>query len=93
MKLKRNNKSMVQLKKELEYNWKRNSEGYLMELDTFLEQIKNITEDELRRDILMTMLRCDEELTKLAEKLFFEYYTRGYRDGKKNNSRVIYRNN
>ena len=74
-------------------SWKSESENYLEELEIFLDKIENIEDKNLRREILTTALRIDNELTILSEKLFKKYYAKGYEDGKKNISRIIYRNN
>jgi len=64
-------------------NWKSQSKEYLKELDSYIYKVKNIKDEGLKRDVLMNMLRCDNELTLLAEKLFCEQYAKGYADGKK----------
>ena len=71
-------------KKKIENeNWKANSQKYLKELQTFLDKAENIQNEELRKEIIFQMLKCDNELTILAEKLFKEYYLEGKNDAKK----------
>jgi len=93
MNIKRNTKNTINEELQESKHWKSNSKGYLEEIENFLEKIKAIEEKGLRRDILMTMLRADNELTKLSEELFEVYYQKGYEDGEKDNSRDVYRNN
>lgn len=68
----RNNKNM-----EIKENWKRQSQDYLREVQTFLDKAENIENEELRKEILIQMLKCDKELTKIAEEKFREYYEQG----------------
>lgn len=63
----RNNKDM-----ETDREWKK-SEAYLNALQKFLDKADNIENKELREEIIIQMLKCDEELTKLAERKFKEY--------------------
>jgi len=78
----RDNKNMSELKGIENSKWKGESAGYLKELEGFLDRIKKIKEEKIRRDILMSMLKTDNELALLAEKLFQEYYSKGYAAGK-----------
>ena len=91
MEAERNNKSIMKVRRIKKNNWKKESADYLGELEHFLDVVTNVKEEGLRRDILMTMLRADNELTISAEKLFEQYYAKGYEDGKKDNSRSICR--
>lgn len=68
----RNNKTM-----EKENDWKKSSKTYLIELQKFLDKADNIENEELKKDIIIQMLKCDKELTKLAETKFEEYYEQG----------------
>ena len=54
-------------------NWKANGQKYLKELQAFLDKVENIENEELRKDILFQMLKCDKELTALAEEMFEKY--------------------
>ena len=56
-------------------NWKANSQKYLKELQAFLDKAENIENEELRKEIIFQMLKCDKELTILAEEMFniFKY--------------------
>lgn len=60
--------------KEMEKtNWKAKGQKYLKELQAFLDKAENIENEELRKDIIFQMLKCDNELTLLAEKNLEEY--------------------
>ena len=48
-------------------------------MQIFLDKMENIKDETLRKEIIIQMLKCDEELTKLAEKKFEEYYEQGKR--------------
>lgn len=72
MRTKRNNINM-----ETDRDWKQKSKSYLKEVQRFLDIADNIENEDLRRDVIMQMLKCDEELTKLAEEKFQEYYEQG----------------
>lgn len=63
-------KDMKELKDK---NWKSNSQKYLKELQAFLDKAENIENEELRKDIIFQMLKCDNELTILAEEMFNKY--------------------
>lgn len=62
---------------EIEKDWKSKNKKYLMELQKFLDKAENIENKELRNEIIIQMLKCDEELTKIAEEKFKEYYEQG----------------
>lgn len=62
---------------KIEKNWKQESKSYLLEMQNFLDKMENIKDEILRKEIIIQMLKCDEELTKLAEKKFYEYYEQG----------------
>ena len=64
---------------KIEKNWKIQSKEYLTELQKFLDKVENIENEDLRKEIIIQMLRCDEELTKIAEEKFEEYYEQGKR--------------
>lgn len=63
----RENKNMENVENR---NWKANGQKYLKELQAFLDKAENIENEELRKDIIFQMLRCDNELTLLAEYMF-----------------------
>ncbi len=65
------------MKKIENENWKANSQKYLKELQTFLDKAENIQNEELRKEIIFQMLKCDNELTILAEEMFNKYYVKG----------------
>ena len=54
---------------EIDKKWKTESEAYLNAIQKFLDKAENIENEELREEIIIQMLKCDEELTKLAEKI------------------------
>ncbi len=62
---------------ETKKDWKKESKLYLIELQRFLDKVDNIENEELKKDIIIQMLKCDKELTKLAETKFEEYYKQG----------------
>ena len=64
-------------------NWKNRSKKYLLELECFLDKAQSIKDDALRKEIIIQMLKCDKELTNLAEKIFMEKYNSGLEEGKK----------
>ena len=56
--------------KNLEYkNWKANGQKYLKELQLFLDKAESIENEEIRKEIIFQMLKCDNELTILAEEM------------------------
>lgn len=69
---KRNNINM-----KIDKEWKKESKEYLKEIQKFLDKADNIENQELKNEIIIQMLKCDDELTKLAEKKFKEYYEQG----------------
>lgn len=68
-------KSMKKIEKLENKNWKADSPKYLKELQAFLDKAENIQNEELRKEIIFQMLKCDNELTILAEEKFREYYS------------------
>lgn len=56
--------------KEKNEDWKSKGKKYLKELQAFLDKAENIESEELRKDIIFQMLKCDNELTMLAEEEF-----------------------
>ena len=70
MKISKNN-IMKKIENE---NWKQSSPKYLKELQMFLDKAENIQSEELRKEIIFQMLKCDNELTCLAEEMFAKYY-------------------
>jgi len=65
------------MKRNENENWKSSSSKYLKELQTFLDKAENIQDEELRKEIVFQMLKCDKELTILAEEKFNQYYLKG----------------
>lgn len=65
------------MKKIKNKNWKANSQKYLKELQAFLDKAENIQDEELRKEIIFQMLKCDNELTILAEEMFNMYHMKG----------------
>lgn len=65
---KRNNINM-----KIDTNWKKQSKEYLKELQLFLDKADNIKPEELKQEIIIQMLKCDEALTKHAEAEFEKY--------------------
>lgn len=54
-------------------NWKAKSQKYLKELQAFLDKAENIENEELRKEVIFQMLKCDNELTLFAEEMFEKY--------------------
>lgn len=55
-----------------ESRWKNEDEIYLFELQKFLDVVENVQDEELRKEIVAQMLKCDKRITQLAEKIFQE---------------------
>ena len=70
----RKNNNMKKIENE---NWKQASPKYLKELQTFLDKAENIQSEDLRKEVIFQMLKCDKELTLLAEEMFAKYYIKG----------------
>lgn len=51
-------------------NWKNKDEQYLFELQKFLDISENIQDEELKKEVIAQMLKCDRIITKLAEEIF-----------------------
>ena len=66
----RKNKNMENSEYE---NWKSNGQKYLKELQAFLDKSESIENEEVRKEIIFQMLKCDNELTLLAEEMFNKY--------------------
>ena len=54
-------KNMKKLENE---NWKANGPKYLKELQAFLDKAENIQNEELRKEIIFQMLKCDNEIRR-----------------------------
>ena len=65
-------------------NWKANGQKYLKELQAFLDKAEEIENEEIRKEIIFQMLKCDNELTILAEEKFKEISLQGKIDLKEN---------
>ena len=66
----RNTRYMKNLEKR---NWNANGQKYLKELQAFLDKAENIENEEIRKEIIFQRLKCDNELTLLAEEIFNKY--------------------
>ena len=53
-----------------ESKWKNEDEIYLFELQKFLDIVENVNDEELRKEIIAQMLKCDKRVTQLAESIF-----------------------
>lgn len=53
-----------------ESQWKNEDEIYLFELQKFLDVVENVQNEELRKEIIAQMLKCDKRVTELAETIF-----------------------
>lgn len=65
----RKNKNMEELNLK-DGKWKASSQKYLKELQAFLDKAENIENEELRKEVIFQMLKCDNKLTLLAENIF-----------------------
>ena len=50
--------------------WKNKNKQYLFELQKFLDLADNIEDEKLRKLIIYQMLKCDNCVTNIAEKIF-----------------------
>ena len=50
--------------------WKNEDEIYLFELQKFFDIVENIEDEELQKEIIAQMLKCDKRITQLAENIF-----------------------
>jgi len=50
-------------------DWKEKNEKYLIELQKSLDIAENIEDEELRKSIIVQMIKCDKLLTELAEEM------------------------
>lgn len=73
----RKTKNMKKVEKFKKENWKANSQKYLQELQAFLDKAENIQDEEIKKEVIFQMLKCDNELTILAEEKFEEIYLQG----------------
>lgn len=55
-----------------ESKWKNQDAIYLFELQKFLDIVENVNDEELRKEIIAQMLKCDKRVTQLAETIFQE---------------------
>ena len=69
---------------DMQNNWKSRSQKYLLELECFMDKVESIKDEDLKKEIIIQMLKCDKELSILAEKLCEEEYKRGVEEGRKN---------
>ena len=51
-------------------DWNNKDEKYLFELQKFLDITENITDEDLRKEVIAQMLKCDKRVTQLAETIF-----------------------
>ena len=66
--------------KTKESQWKNQDEIYLFELQKFLDVVENVEDEELRKEIIAQMLKCDKRITQLAETIFEELEKQEYSD-------------
>ncbi len=52
----------------MDVKWKEENEKYLNALQVFLDKAENIEQEELKKEIINQMLKCDKILTELAVK-------------------------
>lgn len=49
-------------------DWKDKNEEYIRSLNRFLDTVDNVKDEDLKREIIYKMLKCNESLTKAIEK-------------------------
>lgn len=64
-------------KTNFDFSWKNENQIYLCEIQKFLDKAENIENEDLKKDIINQMLRCDQILTTLSEEMFEYYYNKG----------------
>lgn len=60
------------LKKLENSNWKNKNSQYLFELEKVMDIVDNIEDEQLKKDIINQILKCDKCLTQLAESIMKE---------------------
>lgn len=55
-------------KKVYSREWKEKNFEYIKALENFLDIVDNVESEKLKLDIIYQMLKCDEVLTRIAEK-------------------------
>lgn len=55
-----------------ESKWKNENKKYLYELQKFLDLTDNMEDEELKKQIIGQMLKCDKCLTNIAENIFYD---------------------
>ena len=53
-----------------ESEWKNQDEQYRFELQKFLDIVENVKDEELRKEIIYQMLKCDKRITQIEENIF-----------------------
>ena len=86
------NKIINNINMKIQEDWKKESKKYLTEMQKLLDKLENIENEELRKEIIIQILKCDQELTKLAEKNLKNIIIRG-KNVKTNINRINCRNN
>ncbi len=66
-------KKYTQDRQEPKREWKEKNKRYLYQLQKFLDAADSIEKDDLRRNVIAQMLKCDLILTELAEKEIRKY--------------------
>lgn len=66
---------------EVENNlaWKEKNKEYLMQLQKFLDSTDSIEKEDLKNNVIAQMLKCDNVLTKAAQKEIQKYKQRLYK--------------
>ncbi len=66
---------------EIENNlaWKEKNKEYLMQLQKFLDSTDSIEKEDLKNNVIAQMLKCDNVLTKAAQKEIQKYKQRLYK--------------
>lgn len=53
-----------------DHEWKNKNQKYILDLDKFFDLVDNVKQECLRRQIRTQMIRCDKNITKMAEEIF-----------------------
>lgn len=51
---------------EVKTEWKEKNKKYLNAMQAFLDKVDNVKDEELKSEIIIKMLKCDQILTEIA---------------------------
>ena len=67
---------------ELTSPWKEKNDEFVDELIAFWDEVENVEDEKLKKNIRMLHCQCDAIVTRLAEEMFLKCYQQGIKDGK-----------